>query len=118
MNSHCVGSTVQVIISWTAEDGTFVQRVVTRCLQVTVNRSTALKGVNCEASALLLAKRILQGAIVKEAAAKPKEAARLQRGIGEPLLATQYPPGGPAQAATAIAVPVIKSFTIFCTLAP
>lgn len=75
---------LQAIISWTAEDGSFVQRVVTRRLQVTVNRGAALRGVDCETSALLLAKRIVQEGRMRAAASSPKEAARLQRAIGNP----------------------------------
>ena len=74
---------LQTIVSWTAEDGSFVHRVVTRRLQVTTSRVSALRGVDCETSALLLAKRVMQEARVRDAASNPREAEKLQRAIGE-----------------------------------
>ena len=70
-------------MSWTAEDGSFVHRVVTLRLQVTSSRVSALRGVNCETSALLLAKRVMQEARARDAASNPREAEKLQRAIGE-----------------------------------
>lgn len=71
-------------MSWTAEDGSTVLRVVTRQLQTTVNRAAALRGVDCEVSALLLAKRVIQEARSRGAASQPKETEKLQYAIGEP----------------------------------
>ena len=74
---------LQTVVSWTAEEGSFVHRVVTRRLQVTSSRVSALRGVECETSALLLAKRVMQEARVRDAASSPREAEKLQRAIGE-----------------------------------
>ena len=60
-----------------------MHRVVTRRLQVTSNRTAALRGVECEESTLLLAKRIVQEARARDAASNPREAEKLQRAIGE-----------------------------------
>jgi hypothetical protein len=74
-----------VVVSWTAEDGSFVHRVVTRQIDVATSRATALRGVDCHLSALLLAKRVIQDARDRDAASSPKEAEKLQQSIGESL---------------------------------
>lgn len=81
---------LQTAVSWTAEDGSFVHRVVTQRLQVTSSRVSALRGVDCETSALLLAKRVMQEARVRDAASNSREAEKLQRAIGESALHALY----------------------------
>ena len=73
---------VQVVMSWTAEDGSSVLRVVTRQMQTSVNRAAALRGVNCEVSVLLLAKRVIQEARSRQAASHAKETDKLRQAIG------------------------------------
>jgi len=74
-----------VVVSWTAEDGSFVHRVVTRRIGVAASRAAALQGVDCQLSALLLGKRVIQDARERDAASNPKEADKLRQSIGEAL---------------------------------
>lgn len=74
-----------MVVSWTTEDGSSVHRVVTRRLQVCRSRAAALRAVDGETGALLLAKRIVQEAVLADAAALPKEAERIRGAIGSCL---------------------------------
>ena len=87
---------LQAVVSWTAEDGSSVHRVVTRRLAVAATRPAMLRGTDCEMAALLLAKRVVQEARQADAASNAREAEKLRRAIGEhpPLIeggATQQP---------------------------
>ena len=75
---------LQAVVSWTAEDGSSVHRVVTRRLAVAAARPAMLRGMDCEVAALLLAKRVVQEARQADAASNAQEAEKLRRAIGEP----------------------------------
>ena len=77
------GIVLQAVISWTAEDGSSVHRVVTRRLQVAATPSALLRAMDCEVAALLLAKRVVQEARQADAASHAREAEKLRRAIGE-----------------------------------
>ena len=74
------------MISWTAEDGSSVHRVVTQRMHITTNRAAVLRDANVEMAALLLAKRVVQQARQMDAASDKREAERLRRAIGGPSL--------------------------------
>ena len=76
---------LQVVVSWTAEDGCSVHRVVTQQLQPTTSRAAALKGTDSKMAALLLAKRIIQEAFKTGAAGSKHASEKLRQAIGELL---------------------------------
>lgn len=76
----------QAAVSWTAEDGCSVHRVVTRQFETTTSREALLRGTDCKLASLLLAKRIVEEARQTSAASNERALEKLRQTIGTPAL--------------------------------
>ncbi|KAK9807565.1 hypothetical protein WJX72_002839 [[Myrmecia] bisecta] len=76
---------LQVLLRWTAADGSSVQRIVTRRLRVIASPAAFLEGLNAPTAALLLAKGVVLEAQRSGADVNRAKAASLQRSIGKHL---------------------------------